>query len=335
MPQFAVLHIQKNGGQTIALGHHIDRTHIPENADPEKAKLNQVIIDHGQNLDRAIEARIKQGYTGKTAIRKDAVKSISLILTGSHERMKEIEKENNLPAWIAVNRKWLENKYGKQNIVSLALHRDESTPHLHAVIVPLTADGRLTAKEMVGNKKELINLQDEYAQVMSNFNLERGIKGSRATHQDVKEYYKTMNQGSNDIPTPELDTPPLMNREKWAGSKQTEINQAFQELKTENKNLKAALILKNKATGKLQEENKMLREEQKKYLEVNSKLGKEVLRWRTGERTLDKFKLELARTDRFLDDKGYILSKPSFEQQNENKAKIEPVVKQKPKGYRL
>jgi hypothetical protein len=334
MSQFAVLHIQKNGGQTIALGHHIDRTHIPENADPDKAELNQVLIDHGQNLDRAIENRIKQGYTGKTAIRKDAVKSISLILTGSHERMKEMEKENNLPAWIAVNRKWLENKYGKQNIVSLALHRDETTPHLHAVIVPLTADGRLTAKEMVGNKKELINLQDEYAQVMSNFNLERGIKGSRATHQDVKEYYKSLQ--SQEEPEPiKLGKPDIWTPEKWANKKQIEIDQAFQKLATENKSLKASLTLKNKTVKKLQEENRLMIDRLKKDKSINDKLGEEVLKWRTGARTLDKFKLELALTDRFLDEKGYILSKPSFKQQNENKAIIEPVIKQKPKGYRL
>ncbi len=335
MSQYAVLHIQKNGSQTMALGHHIDRTHTPENADPEKAELNQVLIDHGQNLDRAIENRIKQGYKKKTAIRKDAVKSVSLILTGSHDRMKEIEKENNLPAWIAVNRKWLENKYGKENIVSLALHRDESTPHLHAVIVPLSADGRLTAKDMVGNKKGLINIQDEYAQAMSNFNLERGIKGSRATHQDVKEYYKSLQ--SQEEPEPiKLGKPDFWtSSEKWAAEKQTEVDQAFQKLAAENKSLKASLILKNKSVKKLQEENRLMIDRLKKDKSINDKLGEEVLKWRTGNRTLDKFKLELARTDRFLDDKGYILSMPSFKQQDENKAKIEPVVKQKPKGYRL
>lgn len=32
---------------------------------------------------------------------------------------------------------------------------DEKTPHLHLCFVPLTADRRLSAKEIIGNRKTL------------------------------------------------------------------------------------------------------------------------------------------------------------------------------------
>ena len=72
-------------------------------------------------------------------------------------------------------------------------HLDEKTPHIHATIVPLTPDGRLSAKEIVGNNKKLAELQDRYATAMQSFGLERGERGSKVTHRTTQEYYKGVN----------------------------------------------------------------------------------------------------------------------------------------------
>lgn len=63
------------------------------------------------------------------------------------------------------------------HIVSAVIHYDETTPHLHVVSVPLTADGRLSAREIVGNKQNLSRLQDEFfEQVGRGYGLERGTR---------------------------------------------------------------------------------------------------------------------------------------------------------------
>ena len=51
-----------------------------------------------------------------------------------------------------------------KEVVELAavVHMDEKTPHMHLCFVPLTEDGRLSAKEIVGNKKKLIQWQDRF-----------------------------------------------------------------------------------------------------------------------------------------------------------------------------
>lgn len=47
------------------------------------------------------------------------------------------------------SKKWLENKYGKNNVVSTTIHRDETTPHLVAYVVPVDEEtGRLNAKNI-------------------------------------------------------------------------------------------------------------------------------------------------------------------------------------------
>jgi len=90
---------------------------------------------------------------------------------------------------------WLENKYGKDRVVAAVVHRDEATPHLSAYVVPLTEDGRLSAKEFIGSRSTMRDDQTSFAESVSRLGLERGIKGSQATHQTVQHYYESLNRG--------------------------------------------------------------------------------------------------------------------------------------------
>lgn len=191
MANFAVLHIEKCKPNAYALGRHIMREKIPDNADPSRTHLNRnIITPENNNLNRAIDERIRQGYKGKKSIRKDAVKAVSIIMSGSHEGMKELERTGKLNTWTSLAQSWLGQEFGAENVVSLSLHMDEKTPHLHAVVVPLTPDGRLSAKEVVGNREHLQQLQTSfYTSCGRLFGLHRGLKGSRARHTDIAEYY--------------------------------------------------------------------------------------------------------------------------------------------------
>ena len=44
---------------------------------------------------------------------------------------------------------------------------DEKTPHLHLCFTPITKDGRLSAKEILGNRAQLSKWQDEFHAHMS------------------------------------------------------------------------------------------------------------------------------------------------------------------------
>lgn len=60
----------------------------------------------------------------------------------------------------------LEEEYGRENIVGAAIHLDESKPHLHIDVVPLTEDGRLSAKEIVGGKGKMHQNQSKWLEKM-------------------------------------------------------------------------------------------------------------------------------------------------------------------------
>jgi len=205
---YAVFHTEKGTVSSAVIGRHIDRTegaeYTYEHADPARKNLN-IHFDLGEftqmELHQAVEKRIEQGYQAKNkagelkVIRKDAVKYNTHILTGTHEKMKEIEEDpQKRKEWIDANFEFIKKEFGEKNIVRFAVHRDEKTMHIHAVTVNLTSDGRLSAKEIIGNKKQMQQRQDRYAIAMKSFGLERGLRNTGIKHEGSREYYARMKE---------------------------------------------------------------------------------------------------------------------------------------------
>lgn len=164
---FAVLHVTKFAGSGGGgIGAHIDRKHTPKNADPARTELNREIIPpRSSSMKKDIDERIQEGYTSTRKIRTDAVRAVGVILSGSHEQMKEIQKSGRLDEWCQANLKFAQDKFGKDNLIRFTLHMDEKTPHIHAVFTPIK-DGKLHYKSFVDGKKGLTQLQDDYAREM-------------------------------------------------------------------------------------------------------------------------------------------------------------------------
>jgi hypothetical protein len=208
---YCTYHIQKGKASAGGLGNHIDRIpgyeHSFNNADPSRTHLNISYPCNGyekMSLPEAIEKRIKEGYNARNKagelkeIRKDSCRFSEHVFTGTHEDLKAIEADpQRLQDWVLANRKFAEEMYGADNIVRFTLHLDETTPHIHCVIVNLTKDGRLSAKEILGNPKELQRKQDKYAEYMKPFGLERGLKDTGIQHENSQEYYKRVNASKN------------------------------------------------------------------------------------------------------------------------------------------
>lgn len=302
--QYAVLHIEKGKGSGGALGHHIDRTEGKEysykHSDPELKHLNSHIKLNAycsMPLQDAIKARIKEGYTSKRKINDNAVTHLKIVLTGSHERMKELEANGQgLKDWVIENKKFLEEKYGSDNIVRFTLHRDERTPHLHAVIVPLTADGRLSAFEILGNKTKMKALQNDYAKAMAPFGLERGIENTGIKHEDAKAYYSRMEK-ANDI----ANNTEISVSKNLLGNYKAE---AVEELKESVKSLKSALKAKESIIQSEEKKKDEMAKRLDNYQENNAILKKNIqtliiddsVRDREQEKALKKLQEEMYKT---------------------------------------
>lgn len=212
---YAVLHLEKTSGTDSAMSAHIERTINPKNADPERTHLNRELIefpDGVHNRTQAIQHRLDNAGLQRK-IGKNQVRVIRILLTGSNEDMKRIETEGRLGNWCDDNVEWLRKTYGKENIVSAVLHLDETTPHIHATLVPIVNTERKKKKSEAQVKKKyrkknpnasrlsaddvmtrakLKEYQDTYAETMAKYGLQRGIDGSEARHIGTSQYYREL-----------------------------------------------------------------------------------------------------------------------------------------------
>ena len=100
-------------------------------------------------------------------------------MTASPEFFKG-KKKSEIRAFFEDALQFIEKHQSKDTILSAVVHMDEKTPHMHLTFVPLTEDGRLSAKDIVGNKKKLTWWQDEFWKHMVKKwpDLERGESAS-------------------------------------------------------------------------------------------------------------------------------------------------------------
>lgn len=107
--------------------------------------------------------------------RTDSVRMIETLITASPEFF-EGKSRKEIRAFFQCALDFIEAHQNPETILSAVVHMDEKTPHMHLAFVPLTPDGRLSAKEIIGNKKKLTWWQDEFWEHMvKNYpELERG-----------------------------------------------------------------------------------------------------------------------------------------------------------------
>ena len=211
---YAVLHLDKAKGADSGMSAHIERTIHPKNADPTRTHLNRELIQFPEGVTsrtQAIQHRLDTAGL-KRKIGKNQVQAIRILLTGTHEDMVQIEKEGRLDEWCQDNIDWLQKTYGIDNVVSVVLHMDESTPHLHATVIPIVETERKRKKKEkevkrtyrkkapaprlsaddVMSRAKLKNYQNTYAAAMQKYGLQRGIDGSEAQHISTHEYYRSL-----------------------------------------------------------------------------------------------------------------------------------------------
>ena len=192
MANYAIMRCKKltGMGSVASALQHCYRERETPNADAERTPENYCSVS--QSADEAM-GKLRELLPEKR--RKDAVLAVEYVMTASPEWWNEATPRQQAE-FFARSEQWLENKYGKDRVVAAVVHRDEATPHLSAFVVPLTQDGRLSAKEFIGGRSKMREDQSTYAESVKKLGLERGIEGSRATHQTVQHYYESINRGT-------------------------------------------------------------------------------------------------------------------------------------------
>lgn len=193
-PAFCILRTKKRKSLAGVRGvcrHHFRRVAV-RGADPERSHRNK-FFGPGEDASEYIQYRVSQAEERNgRRFRRGSVKAVEYMLTASPEWWNRVSHDERKRFFIRA-RQWLRDVHGAVNIVGEWVHLDEKSPHLHALVIPFVdGEKRLSAKHFLGGAAKLSDLQDSYAQALAPLGLQRGIKGSKATHFPVREYWKAI-----------------------------------------------------------------------------------------------------------------------------------------------
>lgn len=206
---FVVCHMEKyTSGNLGGLQRHNQReteNHANKDIHPELSYLNYDLVNAGEiSYPEKIKARIAEGVETNRAIRKDAVRVCSFIISASPELFDRPEMKEHaayldegtkafpVPAngtrdYFQAATDFFKARYGPDNVAYAQVHMDETTPHMHLGVVPITSDHRLSAKRLF-DRQELKKLQAELPEYLQRrgFAVQKGQSKDR--HLDEFEY---------------------------------------------------------------------------------------------------------------------------------------------------
>lgn len=175
----------KTIAQVMASAEHTFRERDTPNADPTKAAKNTHSVKNAAGVVDALEKRLSA-----VKVRKNAVRCVEYLVTASPEFFDKRSGQS----YFDDAKRWLEKSFGAENVISSHVHRDEKTPHAVFYVVPIDEKGKLNARGFFGGRQKMTAMQDAfYSKVAKKFGLERGVRGSKAEHETIAEYYARVN----------------------------------------------------------------------------------------------------------------------------------------------
>ena len=194
---YMVCHGMKSkAGDVKNIEKHIERknkNYKNKDIDMSRTHLNYDLhYEQYQSYKNRINERIKEEYTGKRAIRKDAIFMVNFVISSDQEFFKNLSAEKQRE-YFKIGYDYLKDYFGEKNVISAKVHLDETTPHMHFTAVPLI-DGKLNAKKLM-TRSFLRKIQSELPEILKDngFDIERGIEGSKRKHIETEEYKRELN----------------------------------------------------------------------------------------------------------------------------------------------
>ena len=191
MANYAIMRIEKRKLSSVGrIGQHHERTKAEYKSnpdiDPERSNTNYHIVKPAAPYRKAILTRIEKAGA---KLRKDSVVLQDCFIGGTPDWLKEKSVEEQR-AFFSHAYQFFEKNFGKENIISAVVHMGEATPHMHLCFVPITKDGRLSSKDIIGGPQGLVKWQDRFYEHMQERypDLVRGTPKSQTHRKHIPSY---------------------------------------------------------------------------------------------------------------------------------------------------
>ena len=183
-------------------------------------------VDKSRRIGDRVEEIIKKHLRPDARVTTISNRAVMVVFGGNRERMREMafgsqdfheHEETNghlirkpeIERWAKDIYGFVCREFGEENVASFIVHLDETGPHAHCVFVPLTADGRLSSKEVLGGKNKIEakqhmrDLHTRLAEVSRKYGLDRGddIQVTGARHRSTAEYNRDLHRENAQLGT--------------------------------------------------------------------------------------------------------------------------------------
>lgn len=278
-----------------------------------------------KRIDEGYKATVttKDGKQHKKPIKKSEIKMVMFDFGGGRSRMHElafdrkvnlgkngigtngeVQRKADIEQWAVDCYEWAAKKYGAENIIDFVVHLDETNPHIHCIVVPLTRDGKLSYTELFGGSREqakkrseqnghtpnfkkgisdhMLALHTDFADsVGQKWGLDRGddIKITGAVHKSTAESLKEKNALEEELA--KLDEQEAQKKSSVLSltNRQTELESRVEELEDASRRAEENLGIKNRSLAKigvkivrptteLEDENERLAKEKEEALKI-------------------------------------------------------------------
>ena len=162
-------------------------SHTNKDIDWQRTKENYTLHSiKDKNFYVAVKERIAELRLPR-AVRKDAIVMAQVLVTSDRGFFDVISAEQQRN-FFKDSLEYIKKRYGAKNIISATVHMDEKTPHMHVNFVPITTDGRLSAKSIFTRQHFIENHDRFFEAVGSKYGLQRGERGGEKAHYNMAEY---------------------------------------------------------------------------------------------------------------------------------------------------
>ena len=182
-----------------------NKNYSNENIDREKSYLNYSLKSPQYSYEKEFD-RIREKYNLKGQIKTVSNIACEYIITSDHDYFENIGEEETKRFFETAYKFVCEYKdLGEKYIMSATVHRDEQTPHMHLIFLPVvhTTDkkgnpiDKLACSEFWKAKDSYRQLQDAFYKYMvdNGFDLQRGLpkEETNRKHYSVEEFKKITN----------------------------------------------------------------------------------------------------------------------------------------------
>lgn len=209
-------------------GHSLRKTenrygsHKNEMIDRDKTKYNIDWTKEGLPLEEIVDERLESEYRGKRALRKDAVVIREVIVQAStdvYEGMSLEQKREKTLDFTKDSFDWFKDEFGEDNVIGYSAHLDETNPHVHFMVMPMTQDGRMSQKDFFKGPSDLKRQHREFRESLNSkgwsFEMENKYKNVdgislpkyKANAKEIEEMRQSQDKELNEL----LDNPDIRN----------------------------------------------------------------------------------------------------------------------------